>query len=723
MSGEGGGNGKGGMSRRGFLAATGVVGGGLVIAFQFPAVRKAIPLLGGDPPPPFEPNAWLSIADDGSVRILVDEMEMGQGIMTAVPMIVAEELDVEWGAVQVEYGPKDPSTWPRGISTGGSTSTRTGWDPLRTAGAQAREMLMAAAAQQWEVDVAECETAAGEVIHAPSGRDIGYGRLVELAATLPVPEKPPFKDPSDYTILGTRIPRVDTPEKVDGSKIFGIDVKMDGMAVAMVERSPVFGGTLASYDGAEAEAAPGVRNVVQISSGVAVVADDTWSAMQARDRLSTTWDEGQWASLTTSGIDQQLSDLASGPAANARSDGDAAAAIRGASRVVEAEYQVPYLAHATMEPMNCTAWVKGDGTVEVWAPTQAATASQSVAAEVAGVDPAQVTIHSIPMGGGFGRRSNTDFVREAVEISQAVGGPVKVVWSREDDTRGGYYRPIALHRFRAAVGADGMPTAWDHRIVASSIFHQLRPEILNRSGGVDSDALAGAQTLPYAIPNVNVDFVRLPVDVPNWWWRAVGHSHNGFTTESFLDELASVGGIDPAEYRRRLLADHPRHAGVLERVVAESGWGGSLPEGMARGLSVHESFGSFVAQVAEVSIENGLPRVHRIVVAVDCGQTINPDTIEAQMDSSVAYGLSAALWGKISFDAGRVIESNFHDYRVVRMNQMPEVETHIIESRERPGGIGEAGLPPVASAVGNAVFTLTGTRMRRLPFADQSTTQ
>lgn len=709
---------KRGVSRRAFLTTSGVAGVGLVLAFRLPAVRELVGWA-GEAASPFGPNAWLTIAGDGSVTIMVDEMEMGQGVMTAMPMIVAEELDVAWESVSIEYGPKDPSSWPRGISTGGSTSTRTGWDPLRTVGAQAREMLKEAAAQRWEVNPGDCTTREGTVFHAASGGEVGYGDLVEVAATLPVPEEPPFKEPSEYRILGRRIPRVDTPPKVDGSKVFGYDMKFPGLRVAMVERSPVFGGTLSSFDGAVAEASPGVRSVVQISNGVAVVADDTWSALKAREQLSTEWDEGPLSSLSTEGLDARLRELAEGESAEARSDGNVDGALPGAAQRVEAEYQVPYLAHATMEPMNCTAWVKDDGTVEVWAPTQAATGSQQTAAQAAGVEPDRVTVHSLPMGGGFGRRSQTDFVREAVEVSKAVGEPVKLTWTREDDMRGGQYRPIALHRFRAGLGRDGMPVAWGHRVVAPSIFYQFGPGALDRNNGVDGDAVSGARQLPYAIPNVQVDYVRLDVEVPLWFWRSVGHSHNGFTTEAFVDELAHTAGADPVEYRARLLADQPRHLGVLQRVAEVADWGSTLPEGMARGIAVHESFGSFIGQVAEVSVEQGRLRVHKVHVVVDCGQTINPDTIEAQMDSNVAYGLSAALWGALDFADGRVVQSNFHDYHVVRMRDMPRVETHIIDSRERPGGIGEPGLPPLAGAVTNAVFALTGTRIRRLPIAEQ----
>ncbi len=709
---------KRGVSRRAFLATTGIAGVGLVLGFRLPGVRELVGW-GGEAASPFGPNAWLSIMADGRVTIMVDEMEMGQGVMTAMPMIVAEELDVAWEAVSIEYGPLDPSSWPRGISTGGSTSTRTGWDPLRTVGAQAREMLKEAAAQQWEVSAAECTTRDGTVFHAASSREVGYGDLVELAATLPVPEEPPFKDPSEYRILGRRIPRVDTPAKVDGSKVFGYDLKVPGGRVAVLERSPVFGGTLTGYDGAGAEASPGVRSVVQISNGVAVVADDTWSALKGREQLSTEWDEGALASLSTESLDARLRELAEGEAAEARSDGNVAGALSGAAQRLEAEYQVPYLAHATMEPMNCTAWVKDDGTVEVWAPTQAATASQQTAAEAAGVAVDRVTIHSIPMGGGFGRRSHTDFVREAVEVSKAVGEPVKLMWTREDDMRGGQYRPTALHRFRAGLGSDGMPVAWEHRVVAPSIFYQFGPGALDRANGVDGDAVSGARQLPYEIPNVHVDYVRLDVEVPLWFWRSVGHSHNGFTTEAFIDELAHAAGADPMEYRARLLQDHARNLGALERVAEAANWGSTLPEGMARGIAVHESFGTFIGQVVEVSMDRGRLKVHKVYVAVDCGQTINPDTIEAQMDSNVAYGLSAALWGKLDFAKGRVVQSNFHDYNVVRMGDMPKVETHIIQSSERPGGIGEPGLPPFAGALTNAVFALTGKRIRQLPIGEQ----
>ncbi len=705
-----------GVSRRRFLQLSGVAGTGLMVGLRLrPGGLAASGLQAADS---FQPNAWINVAPDGIVTLMVDEMEMGQGVITSIPMILAEELDVAWHAVRVEYGPTDPSTWPRGISTGGSTSVRTAWDPLRTAGAQAREMLTQAAAQRWGVEPGACTTRDGEVRHQGSNRRLGYGELTEEAALLPVPEEPRLKDPSEYRILGRRIPRDDTPAKTDGSQVFGMDVRLPGMLVATIMRSPVFGGRNTGFDASRALALPGVRSVFAVSSGVAVVAVDTWSAIQGREALTgVTWDEGPVAAIDSVSLEAALRGHLDGEGAVARDDGDVAAALAGAD-VLESEYYLPYLAHATMEPMNATAHIRADG-AEVWAPTQNATNVQSVAAEVTGLEPSSIVVHSLPMGGGFGRRSNTDFAREAVEVAREFDVPVKVVWTREDDTRGGWYRPVSAHRLRAVLNADGTPRAWSHHTAAASIFHGLNPAILERSGGVDRDAVNGARQLPYTIPNVRVEYSRESPGIPVWFWRSVGHSTNGFTTESFIDELAHRAEVDPFEYRRTLLQESPRHLGVLETVADAAGWGSSLPAGRARGISVHESFGSFVAQVAEVSLEEGRLRVHRVVCAVDCGQNINPDTIEAQMDSSIAYGLTAALYGEVTLKNGRVLQSNFHDYLIARMNVMPRVETHIVQSGERPGGIGEAGLPPLAPAVTNAIFAASGQRIRRLPIADQ----
>jgi isoquinoline 1-oxidoreductase subunit beta len=708
-----------GLDRRKFVQLTGVAGAGLVVGFTLPPTRDAVAraIL---PVDSFRPNGWIRLGTDGTVTLMVDEMEMGQGVITAVPMILAEELEIPWSAVKVVYGPKDPSSWERNISTGGSTSVRTSWEPLRKAGAQAREMLVAAGAQELGVPNSECHADQGDVVHGGSGRRMAYGELVELASTLPVPAEPTLKSPDDFKIVGTSIKRQDTPEKTDGSKKYALDVQLDGMLVAVIERSPVFGGTLRSFDSTDAVAVAGVRNVFAVDAGVAVVASNTWAAMEGRRALKDVqWDEGAVAAVSTESVERDLINLTNAEGAIARNDGDAVVALATGQRV-DALYEVPFLAHATMEPMNTTAHVTATS-AEVWSPTQAATAVQRTTAQITGLDPSAITVHSIPMGGGFGRRSNTDFAAEAVQVSAHLKLPVKVMWTREDDTRGGYYRPAAAHRFAATLDAEGMPSAWRHRVASTSLFLQFGPRALDRSDGVDGDGVAGARQLAYGIPNLRVEYAPLSPGIPLHWWRSVGHSHNGFVTESFIDELAYAAGMDPFAYRRQLLADEPRSLGVLERAAAESGWGDALPEGHARGIAAHASFGSFVAQVAEVSIEDGGVRVHRVTCAVDCGQTINPDTIRAQMESSIVYGLTAALRGQIRIDGGRAVEGNFDTYPMLRINQMPAVDTHIIESREDPGGIGEAGLPPLAPAVTNAIFALTSQRIRKLPIADQLT--
>lgn len=705
-----------GVSRRSFLRVVGLGSAGLAIAITLPGCGTDEPPPPVTGQPPFRPNAWITLNDDGTVDILVDEMEMGQGVMTSVPMIIAEELDVPWSAVRVSYGPEDPSTWPRPVGTGGSTTVRTGWDTFRRAGATGRALMIAAAAATWGVPASEVRTEAGVVRHDLSGRRLHYQELLERAATLepPDPETVPLKSPAEFRIVGERIPRVDTADKVDGSRRYGIDTQLDGMLVAAVARSPVFGGRVRSFDATAAERIPGVRHVVPISSGVAVVADDTWSAFRGRDALAVTWEEGRVADISTESLDATLDELSTAPGAPARDDGDVEAVLAAApaERRVEAVYRAPYLAHACMEPLNCTADVRADG-AEIWVPTQNATNSQRVAAQLTGLPESAIRVHAIPMGGGFGRRSNTDFVAEAVETSRAVRVPVKVVWSREDDTRGGFYRPVAMHRFRAALDAQGMPTAWSHRVAAPSILRQLRPGPLR--DGVDGDAVAGAAELPYAIPNLRVEYAMADPGIPLWWWRAVGHSHNAFSTESFLDELAHAGGHDPVAFRRTLLADAPRLRAVLDAAAERAGWDSPPPAGRSRGVAAHASFGSFVAQVAEVSVDAGRVRVHRVVCAVDCGRVVNPDTVEAQIQSSIVYGLSAALYGEITLRNGRPLQGNFDTYRVLRMDEMPLVEVVIAESDEEPGGIGETGLPPIAPALANAIHSATGQRVRRLP--------
>jgi isoquinoline 1-oxidoreductase beta subunit len=601
--------------------------------------------------------------------------------------------------------------------TGGSTSTWSEYERLRKAGAAARHMLIAAAAQAWKVDAAECKAENGHVVHAASGRKLSFGQLAEQAAGLKPPQEVKLKDPKDFKLVGKATKRLDTPEKTNGKAVFGLDVSVPGMLVAVVARSPVFGGKVKSFNADKAKAVPGVRHVVQIERGVAVVADGFWPARKGRAGLEVVWDEGPLASLDSRAQHEQYADLAKKPGAVARKEGDAATALGKAAKKLEAAYDLPYLAHATMEPMNCVADVRADR-CEVWTGTQFQTGDRDMAAKDAGLKPEQVTLHTMFCGGGFGRRAVPDshFVREAVQVSKAVGSPVKVIWTREDDTRGGYYRPRAYHTVSAGLDAGGSLVAWQQRIVCQSFLAGTPFEGVGIKDGVDATAVEGAADLPYAIPNLLVDWQQAPGGVPTLWWRSVGHSHSAFVVETFLDELAHAAGKDPFEYRRAMLDKHPRHKRVLELVAEKAGWGKPSPEGRGRGIALHESFGSYLAHVVEVSISPaGKLRVHRIVCAIDCGPVVNPDTVRAQMESGAVFALTAALYGEITFEKGRVKQRNFHDYPMLRMNEMPEVEAHIVPSTDRMGGCGEPGVPPIAPALANAIFALTGKRIRRLP--------
>ncbi|MBI1722541.1 MAG: xanthine dehydrogenase family protein molybdopterin-binding subunit [Gemmatimonadetes bacterium] len=703
----------GALSRRDFfrVGAVAAAGSGLVLGVSLP--HRHAPF---SSPGTFAPNAFVRIGTDGAVTVMVGYSEMGQGIMTAVPMLVAEELEVDWTTVRFESAPSERAYYNPlfGMQgTGGSTTVRASWEPMRRAGAVAREMLIAAAAQAWGVDRATCRAENGTVVHASSGRRLTYGELATAAAAVPVPENVPLKPSSAWRVIGRPMKRLDAPLKVTGRAEFGIDVRLPGLLVAVVARCPVFGGRVRSFNAARARALPGVRHVVQISSGVAVVAQGYWQAKKGRDALGVTWDEGANANVSSAGITQLYADLARNPGAVARHEGDAAAALASAARRVEATYEVPYLAHATMEPMNCTAHVRRDG-CDIWAPTQFQTASQGKAAEITGLRPETIAVHTTMLGGGFGRRAELDFVSDAVETSKAVGAPVKVIYSREDDIQHDYYRPATYNSLAGALDDGGWPVAWTHRIVGPSIFSRIFPQFVRN--GIDDSSVEGAANLPYAIPNILVDYVMRETGVPVGFWRSVGNSQNAFIKESFLDELAAAGGKDPVELRRRLLANQPRHLGVLELAASRAGWGSPLPAGRARGIAVHESFGSYVAEVAEVSVAaDGTPTVHRVVCAVDCGTVVNPLTVEAQMESGIVYGLSAALHGEITIDRGRVVQSNFHDYAPLRMSEVPRVEVHIVPSTEAPGGVGEPGTPPIAPAVCNAIFSATGRRIRRLP--------
>jgi isoquinoline 1-oxidoreductase beta subunit len=702
------------LSRRRFLKVGALAGGGLVLGVYLPE------LAGQTKGKIFAPNAFVRVGTDDIITVIVNHSEMGQGPYTSVPMLVAEELEADWSKVRFEAAPVDPA-YNHSVyglqMTGGSTSTWSEWERVRKAGAAARVMLVAAAAQTWKVEPSDCRAENGFVSHAASGRKLSYGQLAEAASRLKPPEKVTLKDPKDFKIVGKPTKRLDTPDKTNGKAVFGLDVSVPGMLVAVVARPPVFGGKVKSFDAARAKAVPGVRQVVEIDRGVAVVADGFWPAKQGREALEVVWDEGPHASLDSRTQGEQYAELAKRPGVVAHKEGDTAAALTKAAKTFEAVYDLPYLAHATMEPMNAVADVRADS-CEVWTGTQFQTVDRDEAAKAAGLKPEQVKLHTMLCGGGFGRRAVPDahFVREAVQISKAIKAPVKVVWTREDDMRGGFYRPRAYHSVRAGLDASGALVAWQQRIVSQSILAGTPFEAALVKGGLDETAVEGAKDIPYQIPNVLVDWQKAPGGVPVLWWRSVGHSHTAFVVETFLDELAHAAGKDPFEFRRALLAKHPRHKRVLELVAEKAGWGKPLPEGRGRGIAVHESFGSYVAHVAEVSITKaGTPRVHRVVCAIDCGPVVNPDTIRAQLEGGVAFGLTAALYGEISFEKGRVKQRNFHDYPMLRMNEMPAVEPHIVPSTEKMGGVGEPGVPTVAPAVANALFALTGKRIRRLP--------
>ncbi|HJS43917.1 MAG TPA: xanthine dehydrogenase family protein molybdopterin-binding subunit [Gemmatimonadales bacterium] len=701
------------MERRAFLEVAGTASAGLIIGFRIPDRRGAAP---------FAPNAWLRVDTDGTVTVTVDKSEMGEGNHTALAMIVAEELDADWSKVKVGALPENPAGWSRRMSTGGSTSVRTSWDILRKAGATARTMLVTAAAQTWGVEPGACRTENGVVLHA--SHRLGYGELAAKAAAIAVPENPPLKDPKDFRLLGKRTRRLDTPSKVNGTAQYGIDVRVPGMLIATVERSPVFGGKVKSFDATRAKAVPGVRHVVQLEgkpwtgtgawgvgteSGVAVVADTYWQAVQGRQALQITWDEGANAALGD--IPARLAVQGAQSGVQARKDGDVTAALAGAAKRIEQFYAVPFLHHATMEPMNCTAHVRADS-CEVWAPTQNQSRAQEVAAEAAGLPKEKVRIHTTLLGGGFGRRLESDFVAEAVSISKAVRAPVQVIWSREDDTKHGFYRPATYNQLTAGLDEQNKPVAWRHHIVA--------PPILIKFGalenGIDRTLIDGASDVPYAFPNVLVDQVAVDLPVPLGFWRSVGASQNAFVVESFMDELAAAAGRDPYEFRRQLLQAKPRHLRTLELAATKAGWGTPLPAGRGRGIALAEWEPTTCAEVAEVSVApDGTVRVHRVVCAVDCGPVVNPDTIEAQMQGGVVFGLTAALYGEITIDKGRVQQSNFTDDRMLLMPEMPVVEVHIVPSTDALGGIGEPSVPPIAPAVCNAIFAATGKRIRRLP--------
>lgn len=712
-------NGEFNASRRRFLKASAAVGGGLLIGLYLPPGGRLAAAANADTET-FAPNAFLRIAPDDTVTFILHKSEMGQGVYTALPMLIAEELEVDMSAVRVEFAPAHAdyyhTQWGPYQGTGGSTSVNSTWTQLRTAGAAAREMLVNAAADTWGVSADDCEASNGQVVHQDSGRRLSYGALADRAAQMPIPKDVLLKDPDEFQIIGRSMKRLDGPQKVNGSAVFGLDVTLPGMLTAVVERPPVFGARLVGLQAQTAKAIPGVRYVVPIDAGIAVVAKTFWAAKKGRDALLVDWDDGSNAGLSTQALWEKYAELAKQPGLVARREGQSNDALQSATRRIEAVYQLPYLAHAAMEPLNCVANVRPDR-CDVWTGTQFQTIDQQAAARITGLAPEVVHVHTTFLGGGFGRRANphSDFVSMAVETSKAVGKPVRLVWTREDDTRGGYYRPMNYSRLEAGLDADGSPVAWTHRLVGESIMKGTPFEAFIKDG-IDATSVEGAADIPYAIPNQLVDYHPVDNGVPVLWWRSVGHSLTAFIVESFLDEVATAGGRDPLDLRLALLKDHPRQRRVLELAAKKANWGKPSPAGTGRGLALHSSFKSVVAQVAELSVaSNGRPRVHRVVCAVDCGLAVDPDNIRAQMESSIVFGLSAALYGAITFQEGRVQQSNFHDYPLLPINEMPAVEVHIVESDADLGGIGEPGMPPIAPAVCNALYAATGKRIRQLP--------
>ena len=698
------------VSRREFLIAGAAAGGGLLLGWRIDA-RPLSPV--------FAPNAFIRIGTDGRVTMIMGQVEMGQGMYTAMPMLLAEELEVGLDQVRLEHAPPDDKLYANPIfhfqATGGSTSVKGLYEPMRRAGATARTMLMAAAAKRWNVDPASCRAERGAVIHTPSHRRLSYGALAAAAAALPIPDNVVLKRPEDFKLIGTPAKRLDTPDKVNGRAQFGIDVRLPGMKIATVAASPVLGGTVAGLDEAKAMAIAGVRQIVKLDDVVAVVADHMWAAKQGLAALAIRWDDGPNAKVSTADVVRELDAASQQPGVVARKEGDAAAAIAGATVKLDAVYQAPFLAHTTMEPINCTVHVRPDG-CEVWTGSQVLARAQATAAQVTGLPLEKVVVHNHLLGGGFGRRLEVDYVTQAVRIAKQVDGPVKVVWSREEDVQHDVYRPYYYDRMAAGLDAHGKPIAWTHRLVGPSILARWAPPAFRN--GLDGDALDGAVHLQYDIPAIQVEYVRHEEPVVNTgFWRGVGVTHNTFVIESFIDELALAAKADPFEYRRALLAKSPRARTVLELAAQQAGWGETLPAGRGRGIALmYSGWDTYVVQVAELSVsESGEVRVHRIVCAVDCGTVVNPDIVKAQIEGGVIFGIGGALWGEVTLKNGRVEQSNFHDVRMLRMNETPPIEVHLVRNLEPPGGIGEPGAAVTAPALANAIFAATGKRIRKLP--------
>jgi len=667
---------------------------------------------------------FIRIGTDNTVTVIVKHLDKGQGVTTGLPTIVAEELDAAWSQMQAEFAPANVELYNNLAfgpmqGTGGSTSVANSWMQLRKAAAGAKAMLTGAAAARWDVPAGEITVQEGVLAHEPSGRSATFGELAVAAADITPPEDPALKDPADFTLIGTKVPRLDSAAKTDGSLEFTMDLTRPGMVVALVAHPPRFGAKVKSFDATEAKAVAGVTDVVQIPRGVAVVADSYWSAQKGREALTVEWDESAAEKRGTEELFAEYEAKTGEEGLVARNDGDAPAALASAENVIRREYRLPFLAHATMEPMDCVVEL-ADGGCRIWTGSQIQTLDQNIAAGILGLQPEQVEVNTIFAGGSFGRRAvpDSDYVADAVSVAKAIDGraPVKLIWTREDDMRAGRYRPMSYHVLEGALDADGKPAAWRHQAVIQSFMKGSAFEGMIQDG-LDPSAVEGSRELPYTIPNLRVDWHEIENGVPTLWWRSVGHTQNGFVTEVFIDELAEAAGRDPFELRRELLAEHPRHLGVLELAAEKAGWGEDLGPNRGRGVAVHKSFGTYVAEVADVTVkDDGSFTVDRVVCAVDCGIAINPDVIRAQMEGGIAYALSAALREQITLEDGKVQQDNFDNYRPLRIDEMPKVEVHIVQSGEAPTGVGEPGVPPLAPAVANAVFAAMGERTYRLPF-------